>query len=281
MKYTELICLKKRIIIASDIDGTLITNKLRMPLRNKRAAKRFAALGGELVIASGRSPLSVGTYKKMIECSDKSIVFNGAGVYDFSTHDFVWTSMISKIELMPLIMDIYNKFPTVGIELWCDDCNIYQLRYGYDNTAREIVEGLKFTTVDVNEYNAPEKFFKILFSGDADTILQVWDYCKENQPNSVVSVCSCPYYCEILNKDANKMSAINALIALEDKDAMSIAIGDYYNDMEMIIGAQFSAAPKNAADDIKKAADLIVCDCRRGAVAELINYVIKHFMEVS
>ncbi len=276
-----MIFLKKRIIIASDIDGTLITNKLKMPGRNKRAAKRFAKLGGELVIASGRSPLSVRTFKNMIECSDKSIVFNGAGVYDFSKNDFVWASMLQKQELMPLVMDIFEKFPSVGIELWCDDCNIYQLRYGYDNTAREIVEGIKFTTVDVNEYNAPDKFFKILFSGDADTITKVWDYCKAHQPENAVSVCSCPYYCEILNKDANKMSAINALISLEESEAMSITIGDYYNDMEMIVGADFSAAPKNAAKEIKEAADLVVCDCRRGAVAELINYVIKHFMEVS
>lgn len=276
-----MIFLNKRIIIATDIDGTLITNKLKMPRRNKRAAEKFAKLGGELVIASGRSPLSVRTYRNMLRCSDKSIVFNGAGVYDYSVNDFVWSSMLDKAELMPLIMEIYEKFPQVGIELWCDDCNIYQLRYGYDNTAREIVEGLKFTTVDVNQYNAPEHFFKILFSGDAQTISEVWAYCKEHQSETSVSVCSCPYYCEILNKNANKMSAINAVIALENREAMSIAIGDYFNDMEMIVGADFSAAPKNAAEEVKSAADLVVCDCRRGAVAELINYVIKHFMEVS
>ncbi len=276
-----MIFLQKRIIIASDIDGTLITARLRLPLRNKRAAKRFAKLGGELVIASGRSPLSVRKYKEMITCSDKSIVFNGAAVYDFAKNDFVWTSMLEKQELMPLVMDIHDRFPSVGIELWCDDCNIYQLRYGYDNTARETVEGLKFTTVDVNEYSAPDRFFKILFSGDADTISEVWSYCRENAPEGAASVCSCPYYCEILNKDANKMSAVSALISLEEREAMSIAIGDYFNDMEMIEGADFSAAPENAADEIKKAADIIVCDCRRGAVAELIDYVIKHFMEVS
>lgn len=217
----------------------------------------------------------------MITCSDKSIVFNGAAVYDFAKNDFVWTSMLEKQELMPLVMDIHYRFPSVGIELWCDDCNIYQLRYGYDNTARETVEGLKFTTVDVNEYSAPDRFFKILFSGDADTISEVWSYCRENAPECAVSVCSCPYYCEILNKDANKMSAVSALISLEEREAMSIAIGDYFNDMEMIEGADFSAAPENAADEIKKAADIIVCDCRRGAVAELIDYVIKYFMEVS
>ncbi len=276
-----MIFLNKRIIIATDIDGTLITNKLKMPRRNKRAAEKFAALGGELVIASGRSPLSVRTYKNMLRCSDKSIVFNGAGVYDYSANDFVWSSMLDKAELMPLIMNVYEKFPQVGIELWCDDCNIYQLRYGYDNTARETVEGIKFTTVDVDEYNAPERFFKILFSGDADTISEVLDYCKSNQPKSSTAVCSCPYYCEILNKNADKMTAINALIALENREAMSIAIGDYYNDMEMIVGADFSSAPKNAAEEVKNAADLVVCDCRRGAVAELIDYVIKHFMEVS
>lgn len=238
-------------------------------------------MGGELVIASGRSPKSVKKYKDMLCCSDKCIVYNGAGVYDFSKNDFVWKSMLEKDMLMPLVHSILDNFSDVGVELWCDDGIIYQLRDGYDNTAREALEGLKFINADLKNFVVPDGFFKILISGEADTISKVWEFCKDNQPKGVVSVCSCPIYCEILNENANKMSALNALIALEDREAMSVAIGDYYNDMEMIKGADFSAAPENAADDIKNAADIIVCDCRRGAVAELINYVIKHFMEVS
>ncbi len=233
------------------------------------------------MIASGRSPLSVRKFTEMIACSDKCIVYNGAGVYDFSNNRFVWTSELNRDELMPLIMNILDKFTDVGVEIWCDDGVIYQLRDGFDNSAREMLEGLRFTNVDINTFAVPDKFFKILISGQAEDISRVLNFCTENQPDSVVSVCSCPIYCEILNKDANKMSAIKALIALDDREAMSIAIGDYYNDMEMIKGADFSAAPKNAADEIKQEADMIVCDCRRGAVAELINYVIKHFMEVS
>ncbi len=276
-----MIFLKKRIIIASDIDGTLITNKLRMPQINKLAAKKFAKLGGELVIASGRSPLSVKTYVNMIECSEKCIVYNGAGVYDFSGKDFIWKSMLSQKDMMPLVVDVLEKFPDVGVELWSDDCNIYQLRQGYDNTARETVEGIKFTTIDINKDKISDNFFKILFSGEKAVISEVWEYCRANQPQCAVSVCSCPYYCEVLNKNANKMSALKALVESENRETISIAIGDYYNDMEMIVGADFSAAPQNAAEDIRNAADITVCDCRRGAVAELINYVIKHFMEVS
>ncbi len=278
---SELIFLQKRIIIASDIDGTLVTGKLRLPLRNKLAAKRFAKRGGELVIASGRSPLSMRKYKNMLTCSDRSIVFNGAAVYDYSKNEYVWSSMLNKPEMMPFVQGIHDRFPNVGIELWCGDGSIYQIRHGYDNTARETVEGLKFRTIDISEVHESEKFFKILISGNAEDISLVWEYCREHSPENAAAVCSCPYYCEILNKNANKMTAFNALVSLEDRAAMRIAMGDYYNDMEMIEGADFSAAPKNAADDIKNAADIIVCDCRRGAVAELIDYVIKHFMEVS
>ncbi len=214
-------------------------------------------------------------------CSDRAIVYNGAGVYDFSRNDFVWKSMLRKDELMPLVHSILENFSDVGVELWRGDGKIYQLRDGFDNSAREMLEGLKFKNVDLKNFDVPDEFFKILISGEAEVISQVLEFCRIHQPYDTVSVCSCPIYCEILNKEANKMSAVNALISLENREAMSIAIGDYYNDMEMIRGADFSAAPENAADEIKKEADITVCDCRRGAVAELINYVIKHFMEVS
>ena len=51
------------------------------------------------------------------------------------------------------------------------------------------------------------------------------------------------------------------------------AIGDYYNDVEMLKNADISAATYGAPDDVKAIADYITVPCEEGAVADFINYL--------
>ncbi|NLA86727.1 MAG: HAD hydrolase family protein, partial [Clostridiales bacterium] len=52
-----------------------------------------------------------------------------------------------------------------------------------------------------------------------------------------------------------------------------MAIGDYYNDLELIETAAVGAVPAGAPDDLKQCADLVVCSCENGAVADFIEYI--------
>ena len=51
------------------------------------------------------------------------------------------------------------------------------------------------------------------------------------------------------------------------------AIGDYYNDTELLEAAGVSVVPENAPDDLKEQADLVVGHCYQGAVADLIEEI--------
>lgn len=42
------------------------------------------------------------------------------------------------------------------------------------------------------------------------------------------------------------------------------AIGDYYNDTELLEAAGVSVVPENAPDDLKEQADLVVGHCYQG-----------------
>jgi hydroxymethylpyrimidine pyrophosphatase-like HAD family hydrolase len=75
----------------------------------------------------------------------------------------------------------------------------------------------------------------------------------------------------ILQKGVSKATALAELsghLGIEMKN--TIAIGDYYNDSELLKAANYSIVPMNAPDDIKALADKIVCDHKKGAVADLI-----------
>ena len=54
------------------------------------------------------------------------------------------------------------------------------------------------------------------------------------------------------------------------------AIGDYYNDLEMIEDADFGVTVENAPDKVKDVADLIVSKCEDGAITDLVEYMIKN-----
>mgnify|MGYP001536752143 FL=1 len=53
------------------------------------------------------------------------------------------------------------------------------------------------------------------------------------------------------------------------------AIGDYYNDLEMIKKADISAVPAGTPRDIEMYADYTACSCEDGAVADFIDYLAK------
>ena len=53
------------------------------------------------------------------------------------------------------------------------------------------------------------------------------------------------------------------------------AMGDYYNDLEMIKCADISAVPQDTPDDIKTYADFAAGSCENGAVADFIDYLTE------
>ena len=83
-------------------------------------------------------------------------------------------------------------------------------------------------------------------------------------------------YFELLNKTANKGVALKKLGQMFNIDEKNLcAIGDYYNDVELIDGAGISCYAETAPDELKKTADFISCNCEKGAVADFIEYIEK------
>ena len=52
-------------------------------------------------------------------------------------------------------------------------------------------------------------------------------------------------------------------------------IGDYENDIEMLRDADVAVCPANAMDAVKAIADVQVCHCKDGALADMIDEIEK------
>ena len=83
-------------------------------------------------------------------------------------------------------------------------------------------------------------------------------------------------YYEQFPKGVSKASALDRLCEiLKVKKGCLFAMGDYYNDLEMIKKADISAVPFGTPDDIKQYADYETVRCEDGAVADFIDYLAK------
>ena len=83
-------------------------------------------------------------------------------------------------------------------------------------------------------------------------------------------------YLEQIPLNTTKQVAIERLCEiLKIKDGKRFAIGDYYNDLTMLINADISATTADAPDEIKREADFVGGSCKNGAVADFIDYLTE------
>ena len=79
-------------------------------------------------------------------------------------------------------------------------------------------------------------------------------------------------------QDTNKGVAVLKLAEMLGVDkSKTAAIGDYYNDYEMLKAVGLPACCGQAPKGMKRIAKLVTCHCNLGAVADLIEYIIKNY----
>ena len=84
------------------------------------------------------------------------------------------------------------------------------------------------------------------------------------------------YYYEHVPKGISKACTLKTLCEiLKIKKGCCYAIGDYYNDLEMIKAADIGAALSESPDEVKAIADVVVCEVQNGAVADFIDYLTE------
>lgn len=258
-------------LLVSDIDGTLIHEGV-IPARNIEKIKDFIKQGGRFTVASGRSFDACREYYEKSGCNCPAISFNGAVVYDYDNQKIIHKTQLPKSDT-GYIEQILEKFPSIGIEVHSVD-KIFVL-----NRTEIIDWHLKYEGLTGKDANFTDiinyEWTKVLFACyDRQKLLDFYDYAKDLPFKGSYLLETAPIFFELTSKAANKGNAMLKLAEhLKIKPDKIFAIGDYYNDVEMLKAAGVSALAKDAPDDIKIFADYIACSCTQGAVADFIEYL--------
>ena len=265
-----------KVIYMTDLDGTLLTDDKRILDRDMAAIERFRAGGGLFTTATGRGwAMARRIVEDVLHLDIPSVLFNGAGVFDFKQDRFLWQCEIGS-QAREYIRRINDMFPNrLGFEVLHQHTVFVPF---LNETEREHLE-MESVTPDRRPLDEiPEGgWLKFVIAAPPDELDEVERAVRGSSDfGDAQWVRSAPHYFECLPSGVDKSRGFAELIRLlHAEDRFSVASGDYMSDTAMIQKADLGAAVASAQPSVKTAADIIVCDNNSGAIAEVIDYIEK------
>ncbi len=265
-------------LVVSDIDGTL-NDKFRRPVqRNQEAIKKFTELGGNFTLASGRLQSSLERNYNRTSANQPAVVLNGAGIYDYNKREMIWRNTIGKKgrEFVKYISTEFDDiFKSVDIGVYFDD-HVYVVKSGLFQKITTSVDKSSHEYVDSIDDVPEEGWMKVIFWSNPFTIAKLNNLIKNMENPDANFMLSSIMTLEMLQKDTHKGVGIMHLADMLGIEKSHVAaIGDYYNDWDMLKTVGLPACAGQAPSAIHKICKFEACHCNQGCVAELLEYIMS------
>lgn len=268
-------------LVASDIDGTL-NNKLRkLPKRNYDAIKEFSIeKQGHFTLASGRNIATMrSVFQSLPISSTPAVILNGAGVYDYDHEKLLWFQEINPSGY-EIVKAVVKKFPLIEVEILTNDCAYTLNAKLFANimlTADKLLPHKRFNNISEVP---PDNWGKVIFLGMPTLISSVKKYLKSIDNPNVNFMSSSISSFEMLDKGIHKGVGVKKIAEIFGIDYKhTAAIGDYFNDYEMLKSVYLPACCGQAPKAMHEIAKFEACHCNHGAVADLLEYIMFDYKE--
>ncbi|WP_125568354.1 Cof-type HAD-IIB family hydrolase [Companilactobacillus insicii] len=284
-------------LIASDMDGTLLNEKMEVSERNIQAIKAAKANGIEFLIASGRGLSEAKPFLKD-RVHPGYITLNGAEVFD-SNEKLVSSNPISndsKNKIVNLFHEYRVYFEVITNKgIFSDNkelriSSLAQLLVSlnpgttYEQAYADTLERIKLTPMTfLDSYDKifndeSYQIMKLLaFDSGNDRSVKLKPLTDEIHKvlKDVVVTSSSPNNIEVNSSDAQKGIALMKYAKSKGiKQSETMSIGDNLNDASMIQEAGIGVAMANAIPEIKDMADEFTDNNANDGVAQIIEKVI-------
>lgn len=263
-----------KIVIVSDMDGTLLNSEKKITPENLKAIEKFRAMGGHFTVATGRTIQSFEPYAEMLKIDMPLIMYNGAMIYDYTKNKMLYSVYLPECA-KKISLEIVRNFENIGGEiLKADGTYVFKNNEFEDMHTKVCGVNAEFCEL---ENMPPDKWLKVLFAASPENLQKLVDFINKKRYNEVSFVKSSDIFYEMLEPSSTKGSALKIYRSLDGMQNFKfISIGDYNNDLEMIQEADIGAVPSNAQPEVKKAAGILLGNsCDEDAVAELIDLIIQ------
>ena len=268
-------------ILFSDLDGTLFNSEGAVSKTDREAIERYIAAGGRFALSTGRSPKNALRFIGDLPTNAPSVVFNGAGVYNFSTREYDFLTLLDKEWIFPLFRWAITEIPGLDLQIYTENEILYCTP---EHTARQdfldIHRPARFVSLDSLVGESVVKALLLPQQKEYDS--RLGDRLKKTAPDHfdlklgavILGHARISYY-EIMPLNATKGSALRKLRSHPVAAGRTFfAAGDYWNDYEMLMEVDVPVAPANAIDEIKALCKYVSVSNDKGAVAHIIDHII-------
>lgn len=268
-------------LIAFDMDGTLLTSKHDISLATVEAIKKATSAGKHVCISTGRCLGEIRQYFSALPDLHYIISNNGAMVYDVRADKPIYTNPIPADKVTQIFQGIRDRDTKVQI-LGVDSIVPISLYENMDHYGmsffRELFRQYAVKVEDTEKYalDNPQSCLKInVYHTDEEEREKSMKALADLGLISVRQVESPAI--EYTAPNTSKGTGLHKLCQILNIPVEStIAVGDSYNDMEMLKAAGLAVAMGNALPGLKDIADVVVADNNHDGCAEAIEkYLLK------
>ncbi len=259
---------KVPMIIASDLDGTLLKSNTDISEENLHAIERLAQKGAKIVLLTGRTLYEVPKELRLCNGVEYIVFSNGAGIYHREKGIIEYRTISNETAFkIYKVLDEYNTF----IELYTNGAP-------YVETADFSQESFEYYKIDSEFIPEMYKSRRVCDSikemiFDLDFKTEMFDVFFRNQDersecyerlkkefDEIEITTSMTNNLEIMLKGINKGSALQELCQIAGFDIKDVTVvGDSKNDLTAFNTEAKKYAVSNACEEIKALADKIIC----------------------
>ena len=262
------------ILIATDLDDTLLRDDKTISRKNKEAIEYFKQNGGLFTFITGRPPVIMGDIYNEVQPNAPIGCFNGGGIYDMVKKEYVWKQPLD-IKALGMVEYIDKNLPGMSIQI-CGFENSYFCKMNDSLIRHRDVAG--FPDLRCHYYDVKEAIAKVLFAHDDEKELFKLRDMLNSHPlaEEFDFIRSHSEYYEILPKGMSKGNLVIKLADILGIDMKrTVAIGDNDNDASMIACSGTGLAVANASEAAKSVADIVTVSNNDDAIAKLIFDIDK------
>lgn len=257
-------------MLAIDLDGTLLTDDKRISEANAEAVRKAMDAGIKVCIATGRAWPGAKEFVRALGTDVPVVTSNGAMIVNPADEEVLYDLGLSPEDAK----EIYRRgllTPDVTQIVW-SKCKCYASRM--DERAADY--GNRFGRMTPEPVPSIEELCergisKILWyfseNVSADYLAKSVEYFGDR-----ISIeTSTPFFLEFFHAGVSKAEAVRFVA---DRYGIGpehvLALGDAGNDIQMLRQAGIGAAPGNASEEAKQAADVVCADNNHDGAAEAI-----------
>ena len=266
-------------LVVSDVDGTLHSKAHTLPKRNLNAIREFTDKGGNFTLASGRTVISINRAYRQIPANQPAVILNGGGLYDMCNRKLLWSEPIGESG-MSFVRELIRRYGSVfyalDVGIFTHDV-VYVVRNGILSSGMLVFDRANFKLVKLDE--VPDSgWLKVIFWGMPATIKMLQQLVNITKNLDAHFMVSSPVTLEMLNKDTHKGTAVMQLAQMLGIEKSHVAaIGDYYNDWDMLMTVGLPACAGQAPKPIHEICKYEACHCNLGCVGDLLEYIMNEY----